>query len=683
MANEDTNEPLEGMILKALRKLGLGLQSRPAQEKPAEGIERGEAWADAALQDLQLMTVDERVVWAEILHHAWSANGSKASKKWLKEAERLVDQLGKQAFTGKLSKWFPVMSQPRTQPKEHQAWEKDPTWMFSNNNAQILKGLVWMCATLEEAAVCRMLGDTAEICFKKIREVGPRCPKVGNACLYVLSVLPGPEAVAQLSRLITKVKHASSRRMTNKALGVVADRSGLSGAELEEMSVPTFGLDLAGRSTRKLGRYTAQLSVSGTSDVDLNWFQEDGKKQKAIPTEVRQECAAELKELQRTIKELRGMLPAQRDRIERLLMSERHWQMPAWRERYLNHPLVSILARRLIWHFQLEDRSSLGAWLDGRLVDADDRPLEWLTDAVQVRLWHPIGSSVDTVQAWRQWLDRHQVTQPFKQAHREVYILTDAERNTATYSNRFAAHIIRQHQFAALCRERCWRYHLQGNWDSANTPTLGLPEWGMHVEFWVDQPNPDTNENLASPSGVSLYLSTDQVRFYRRGVQLPLTEVPALVFSEVMRDVDLFVGVASVGNDPTWNDRGQAGEYWRNFAFGELSESAKTRSDVLARLLPRLKIADRCSLEDKFLIVRGQLRTYKIHLGSGNILMEPNAQYLCIVPGRGTATRGQNGHVFLPFEGDQTLSVILSKAFLLAEDNKIKDPSIANQIRRR
>jgi hypothetical protein len=656
------------------------------KDEPVTTIEPGEAWADNALQDLQSMTVDERAAWARILGHAWSGNGSKPSQKWLKEAERLVGQCGKQTFTDRLGKWLPLMSQPRTQPKEREAWERDPTWMFSNNNAQILRGLIWMCATMDDPNVCRMLGDTAEICFKKIRDVGPRCPKVGNACLYVLSVLPGPEAVAQLSRIKTKVKHASSRRMTEKALGTVADRSGLSNAELEEMSVPTFCLDPSGRSRRKLGSYTGQISVSGSSDVDLVWFQENGKKQKSIPAEVRQESASELKELQRTVKELRGMLPVQRNRIERLLMSERQWEMPAWRERYLNHPLVGILARRMIWHFRLGDQSSLGAWLDGRLVDADDRPLEWLTDATQVRLWHPIGSSVKTVQSWRQWLDRHQVTQPFKQAHREVYILTDAEMNTATYSNRFAAHIIRQHQFSALCRERGWKYHLQGNWDSANTPNVYLPEWGIHAEFWADQPDPGLNENLSSPSGVSLYLSTDQVRFYREGVQLPLTEVPVLAFSEVMRDVDLFVGVASVGNDPTWHDRGEAGGYagyWRQFAFGELSESAKTRHEVLSHLLPRLKIAERCSLEDKFLKVRGQLRTYKIHLGSSNILMEPNDQYLCIVPGRGLTGPGPFGKLFLPFEGDQTLSVILSKAFLLAEDNKIKDPSITNQIRRK
>jgi hypothetical protein len=48
-----------------------------------------------------------------------------------------------------------------------------------------------------------------------------------------------------------------------------------------------------------------------------------------------------------------------------------------------------------------------------------------------------------------------------------------------------------------------------------------------------------------------VHVVTDQVRFVRPGDAEPLalTEVPPLVFSELMRDVDLFVGVTSVGND--------------------------------------------------------------------------------------------------------------------------------------
>lgn len=104
-------------------------------------------------------------------------------------------------------------------------------------------------------------------------------------------------------------------------------------------------------------------------------------------------------------------------------------------------------------------------------------------------------------------------------------------------------------------------------------------------------------------------------------------------------------------------------------------ESARVRRDALTRLLPRLAIAGRCELTERFLRVRGDLRTYKIHLGSGNILMELNDAYLCIVPGSGSE------QVFLPFEEDGgMLSVILSKAFLLAADLTITDPSITRQL---
>lgn len=211
-----------------------------------------------------------------------------------------------------------------------------------------------------------------------------------------------------------------------------------------------------------------------------------------------------------------------------------------------------------------------------------------------------------------------------------------------------------------------------------------------------------TDTNAA---GTFLCLSTDQVRFYPlaapehrahasgggyysrthgAGEPVPLEQIPPLVFSEVMRDVDLFVGVASVGNDPTWFDGGPQGryhDYWTSYAFGDLGESARMRKQVLEELIPRLKIADRCRLEGNFLVVRGDIRTYKIHVGSGNILMEPSNRYLCIVPAQGTARGGPQGQVFLPFEGDSTLSVILSKAFLLAADKAITDPTIVRQIR--
>ncbi|HZD69712.1 MAG TPA: hypothetical protein VFA45_12640 [Actinomycetes bacterium] len=70
-------------------------------------------------------------------------------------------------------------------------------------------------------------------------------------------------------------------------------------------------------------------------------------------------------------------------------------------------------------------------------------------------------------------------------------------------------------------------------------------------------------------------------------------------------------------------------------------------------------------ITDRFLRVTGHLRTYKIHLGSGNTLMEPNDAYLCIVAARDVDAE----RVFLPFEEDGGLLSVIT------------DPSITHQIR--
>ena len=415
---------------------------------------------------------------------------------------------------------------------------------------------------------------------------------------------------------------------------------------------------------------------------------------KASPAAVKRAFKDDLKDLKRLQKDLANMLSAQRNRLERLPLGQRAWPYQTWRSRYLDHPVMSQLARRLVWRFEEGEQARDGIWLENGLVDVTEQPLE-LSDDTVVRPWHPVHSGADHVQAWRAWLEQHRVTQPFKQAHREVYLLTDAERATRTYSNRFAAHVLRQHQFNSLCATRGWKNQLRLMVDDEYPPAyLELPQCGLRAEFWVEGAEGDYGV-ASTETGTYLHLITDQVRFYPHDAPLnyahaggggyrtawrqvpaeplPIADVPPVVLSEVMRDVDLFVGVASVGNDPTWSDGGPTGryrDYWQDYAFGELSASAQTRAEVLARLLPRLAIGPQCSLEGRFLFVQGSLHTYKIHLGSGNILMSPNDRYLCIVPDR----RGVVTDVFLPFEGDGMLAIILSKAFLLADDASITDP---------
>jgi len=546
-----------------------------------------------------------------------------------------------------------------------------------------IRGLCWTASTATPTAeLAAALGGWVTSGWTKVPGVGARCRKGASGALWALARL-GDAGAVELGRARALVKQAQAVKEVDAAIDAAATELGIPREELEERVVPTYGLEVGAVRTIPLGDYLATVRVErGKATVSIAGA--DGKTRKSVPAVVRREYAAELADLRALAKDVSTMLSAQRLRLERLLMDERSWEPDVWRGRYLDHPLVSVMARPLIWQVVGSEGRRPFVAPDGEPADVEGSPVEWGADD-RIELWHPATAPTAEVEAWRLRIEGLGVVQPFKQAHREVYLLTEAERRTDIYSNRFAGHILRQHQFAALARARGWQYALQGAWDQPDeTARLALDQYGFTVGFWVDRPW-DAHEDW-NDTGVFNHVLTDQVRFSAlAGGDVHLADVPVRVLTEVLRDVDLFVGVSSIGNDPNWQDSGDArrrdwGQYWTSYSFGDLSAAAEVRRDLLDRLLPKLAIRDVATLNERFLIVKGSLRTYKIHLGSGNILMEPNDQYLCIVPGRGD---DEPREVMLPFEGDRILSIVLSKAMLLANDNAISDETITSQITRR
>ena len=668
-----------------------------ARALPGPVLNCGEAWADRARADLPGLGGG----WTDLVAHAATATSAKPTAQWERRAGELLAAMPAEEVGDRLRTWLALVGRPRTVPLFRSAYEYDVNESFDPYNATVLRGLIWLTVHLpEHPDTARVLGGLVDTSLRKVAGLGPRSPKIANSAVQALARTGTPAALGQLARLTARVTHKGTLKELDKALEATARDLGLTREEVEELAVPAYGLTGVGHRVDHFSDVTAELAVTG-GRTTIAWRTSAGRVVKAPPAAVRSDHAEELKELKAAARDIDQMLSAQADRLDRQFLAQRVWEHAAWRERYLDHPLLGTLARRLIW---VVGDQPVG-YADGELRGHDDRPAGTVAGPTPVRLWHPIGRPVDEVVAWRDWLERHGVTQPFKQAHREVYLLTAAEENTATYSNRFAAHILRQHQFHALAAVRGWTNRLRLMVDDTYPPaTRDLPGWGLRAEFWVEGVGDDYGTDTTE-SGAFLRLATDQVRFYPtaapvsyahasggryeqwvRGDEeptdaLPLAGVPALVFSEVMRDVDLFVGVASVGNDPTWQDGGPEGRfrtYWEHYSFGELGATAQTRRDLLERLVPRLAIADRARVSGNFLEVRGNLRTYRIHLGSGNILMSPNDQYLCIVPKQAPDAPDS---VFLPFEGDRVLALILSKALMLAKDDRITDSTIVRQIR--
>lgn len=617
-----------------------------------------------------------------LLLHAATANAGKPTATWLKDGKQLMADFGQEKATAFLRDFLTILE--TTKPTETAGYAYN--YLINKVHQPVVKGLLWLCSQTNLEVFSRTMASVAIIAYKKIPNQGPLDTMIGNACVTALSLTEGIHGISQLAGLSYRIKQSGIREKIDKILADTAAKRGVGRQEIEDLAVQDFGLQGDTLEVNLL-EYTAILQLVRPGKTVLTW-QNGDKTQKSIPQAVKQDAPDQLKALKATKKALETDSLSLRDRIDWSFRLDRHMKVAYFNELWLTNDLLRYFAERLIWIFSdAEGNGPLTAIMGpyGWENAAGERVV--VDEKSQLRLWHPAQATTDEVEQWRQYLQARELTQPLKQAFREVYLLTVAEENTRTYSNRMAAHILKQHQFANLARGRGWSYSLIGAYDHG-MPTQAcyqeLSEIGIRAEYIIQEMQDGVNFNQ---SGIWNYVSTDQVRFLdlnNNCVPMELTAVPAIVLSEILRDTDLFVGVASIGNDDQWADGG--GEvfrnYWHTYSTDALSEVGNNRKLALERLVPRLKIRDVATLDDKFLRVKGKIRTYKIHIGSGNILMEPNDQYLCIVPGTYGKTSGPGDHLYLPFEGDRTLSIILSKALLLAEDDKIMDVTITRQLRR-
>jgi hypothetical protein len=241
------------------------------------------------------------------------------------------------------------------------------------------------------------------------------------------------------------------------------------------------------------------------------------------------------------------------------------------------------------------------------------------------------------------------IRQPFKQAFRELYVLTEAERSQKLNSSRYEGQQVNTAQALATVGKRGW---------------VNVPEEGLRRTFhregisaWVTFLN-----GWFTPTDVD-GLTVEHIVFTRRedGKPIELDQINPRLFSEVMRDMDLMVSVAHRGGvDP------------------EASASTTEMRAALIRETTALLKIENVRLTDRHALIDGKLGTYNLHLGSGIVHRQPGGS-LCIIP----VHSQHRGRIFLPFaDDDPKTAEIISKVLLLAKDHAIQDPTILEQLSR-
>ncbi|MFC4456409.1 DUF5724 domain-containing protein [Deinococcus sonorensis] len=432
-------------------------------------------------------------------------------------------------------------------------------------------------------------------------------------------------------------RQASERRAADIGLQNLARSAGYTDPQrlvwaMEARTAPDWG------RTVTVDGVTLAIAVTPEGDASLT-VQRGEKALKAVPSALKKH--PDVLALRESVSELSATRTRMRAALEDAMIRGDHLQPQELRD-LAAHPVIAPMLRSLVW---IVNEAHAGWWQGDTLeTPAGAQPI----GEQALRLAHPhdlyTGGHWAAFQA--QVMERG-VTQPFKQVFREYYPLTTAEQD-ARRSPRFQGQHVQPGRAAALFKARGW---------------VAVPEEGVrrtwHAEglnVWID-----TSLGHGTPNEVE-GTALNAVYFLPQGAREPLTlsEVPPRVFSETMRDLDLVVSVAHVGGvDP------------------EATQSTTAMRAALLRETLRLLKLSNVRLQDDHALIEGHHARYTVHLGSGTVHRQPGG-FLCIIP----VHNQQQGRLFLPFaDPDPRTAEVVSKVLLLAEDRKIQDPTILEQLR--
>jgi hypothetical protein len=271
--------------------------------------------------------------WLDLaVHCAAAGEQPKPSIKWLETARSMIGKIDASQFSARMAQWIGETTPDPAQP---------------DHSHDMLKGLLWTAGLLKDGALVGEIGRFSEKCYQKVRGRGARSMSLGNAALWTWSAMVGePRAAAELFRLREKIKNGSARKLISACLAELAQKSGYTVEEMEDFSLPLYGLDGESRLTARFGNAQVELSVAPTGTMQ-QWFNASGKRVKSPPAEAR--GADSFAAFRRRAKDIDMALQGQASRFEQAWIEERSWAISDWEKHFLSHPLRGPIVGALIW----------------------------------------------------------------------------------------------------------------------------------------------------------------------------------------------------------------------------------------------------------------------------------------------------------------------------------------------
>ncbi|TQE81626.1 DUF4132 domain-containing protein [Leptospira noguchii] len=252
--------------------------------------------------------------------------------------------------------------------------------------------------------------------------------------LEILKAIGSDTALMQLNGIAQKVKFKGLKEMANTFMESIAKKKGLRKSELEDRVVPDCGLDENGKREFDFGARKFQFVLG--PDLKPMVKDEDGKIKDDLPkpnskddSDLANASVEEWKLMKKQIREI-GKIQAQR--MSQAMVTGRRWKVEEWEMLIAKHPLMTHIAKTLLWWVYFSDREkSIEVFRlteEKDYADIHDNSLN-LQGAAYVGIVHPLLLSQEEKKSWGQMFSDYEIIPPFSQISRPVYVLSEEDKN--------------------------------------------------------------------------------------------------------------------------------------------------------------------------------------------------------------------------------------------------------------
>lgn len=656
-----------------------------AYDEPVR-LQPTEPWTIEACQDLSAMCPDRRAAWSRLFRWCVGVEGAVPLRRHGTEMRRLLADIGVENAWAHIIRWVSLIDRTLALNQRHRVLERGhretPEYEQSRElmlqmgrseylHQRVAKGLAWTLrgAPIEQSG--EALERAAVACFSTGFLRGTCTALVGSACVAGLSAGTDHRAIAHLARVRDRSRIKPGRAAAERGLAAIAGTLGVTCDELEDIAAPRFGLDAQGTREDACGVGSLVLRVSDDGAVSMVYRDQRRKERRTVPAAARAAAPEVVARMKADAKLIRGFLASSARRLERGMRQERSWIARDWRERLMGHPLLRVAVSGLIWSAREVDGLSERRLLviGGQGFDRAGAVSPLPEGDARMRVWHPAESAPEEIESWRRLVEVT-LTQPFRQAHRELYRPDRSDGTDPRRSKRFADHVVRQGVFSGLCKSREWSMALFVG-SSGSSPEWRAGKGQVSARLGVQPIGTATDVN-----GGFSHLMTGAVVFTDgppdSGRELRLDEVPLRTFSEIMRDVDLLVSVAGISRDSSALGAAAIGEpfEWTRLASTAPRTVLLQRVDLVGRLVERGAMGPHVEMDRHAILVRGALATYQIDIGSGRVVVRENGKWFEVADSD-IAPEFQPPR--LPYADDERLTRILRTAMMLAQDIRLQN----------